>query len=131
MAFNSSLITSVLEECDIDYEVDDDDYVSFSCYNKNFIAFIDSAGVIENCLAICLTSIFEVSPFEKKKYLKLVNKFNEEVPIVKYMLDEGSNCINIDAEISLNSEPDLYEVIPELVKILNAAYGYFFDNINN
>ncbi len=131
MAIKSTLITSFLDDCNIDYEVDEDDFVSFSYDERFFVGFIDAAGVINTCLDLGLPRICEVPSIEKKKYLRLINWCNEQVPIVKFTLDEDDNFISVNAQVSLDSNPDLDDLFPELIKLLCAAQGYFNDKINN
>ncbi len=124
MAFNNSLLTQFLVDCNIRFTVDDG-VVSFEYDNRYFLGAIRPTEAFDSSLLLILPSIQEVKPFDAKNYLKYINQLNGQVPVAKFVLDEQNNSIYIEAEIPLDSSPELDDLVPGLVKLLVEAYNTF------
>lgn len=131
MTFDYRLLTQYLNDCNISYQVDNNEIVSFVYDNKHFIGRIGTSPVFDTTLSLCLPGLLEVSPFEEKRYLKLINKLNNDVPVVKFGFGEQSgDTIFIETEIPLDSSPELDDLVPGLVKLLLYAYNVFSESLN-
>ena len=124
MAFNNSLLTQFLVDCNIRFTVDDG-VVSFEYDNRYFLGAIRPTEAFDSSLVLILPGIQEVKPFDSKNYLKYINQLNGQVPVAKFVLDEQNNSIYIEAEIPLDSSPELDDLVPGLVKLLIEAYNTF------
>jgi len=124
MAFNNSLLTQFLNDCNIRYSVDDG-VVRFEYNNRVFLGEIRSTPVFESSLVLILPGIREVQPFDVKTYLKFLNQLNSQVSVAKFVLDEQYNSIYIEAEIPLDSSPELDDLVPGLVKVILEAHDAF------
>ena len=124
MAFTTSLLTSYLDDCNIKYETVEQ-FVSFEYDNRMFIGYIRQLPVFEGSLGLVLLQIGDVSPFEVKQYLKLINKLNYDADVVKYVYNEEHNSIDVGAEVPLDSSPELDDLVPGLVKLLLHAHDVF------
>ncbi len=124
MAFNNSLLTQFLSDCNLRYTVDDG-VVSFEYDNRFFLGAIRPTSAFDSSLVMILPGIVEVKPFDSKKYLKYINQLNGQIPIVRFVLDEQNNSIYIEAEIPLDSSPELDDLVPGLVKLLVDAHNTF------
>jgi len=124
MAFNNSLLTQFLVDCNIRFTVDDG-VVSFEYDNRYFLGAIRPTEAFDSSLVLILPGIQEVKPFDSKNYLKYINQLNGQVPVAKFVLDEQNNSIYIEAEIPLDSSPELDDLVPGLVKLLIDAYNTF------
>ena len=123
MAFNNSLLTQFLNDCNIRYSVDDG-VVTFEYDNRVFLGLIRSTPVFESSLVLVLPGIHEVKPFDVKTYLKFLNQLNSQVSVAKFVLNEN-NVIYIEAEIPLDSSPELDDLVPGLVKVILEAHDAF------
>ncbi len=131
MEFDYTLLTQYLNECDIPYQVDNNGVVSFIYEERHFVGCIGSSPAFDTTLTLILPGILEVSAFDEKKYLKLINKLNTEVSVVKFAFGEKSgNTIYIESEIPLDSSPEMDDLVPGLVKLLVYAYNAFCDALN-
>ncbi|MBO7462144.1 MAG: hypothetical protein J6T96_06070 [Bacteroidales bacterium] len=124
MAFDNSLLTSFLNDCNIKYQVEDG-LVSFEYDQRFFFGTISSLAPFDSCLSMILPGLCEVSPFDAKTYLKFINKLNDEMDLVKFVLNERNNSIYVEASIPLDSSPELDDLVPGLVKVLLAAHDKF------
>ena len=124
MAFNNSLLTQFLADCNIRFSVDDG-VVSFEYDNRYFLGAIRPTAAFDASLLLILPGIQEVQPFDAKNYLKYINQLNGQVPVVKFVLDEQNNSIYIEAEVPLDSSPELDDLVPGLVKLLVEAHNVF------
>lgn len=124
MAFNNSLLTQFLSDCNIRYTVDDG-VVSFEYDNRYFIGAIRPTAAFDSSLVLILPGIHEVKPFDTKTYLKFINQLNDQVSVAKFVLDEERNSIYIEAEIPLDSSPELDDLVPGLVRLIVDAHDKF------
>ncbi len=124
MAFTNSLLTQFLDDCNLRYSVENG-IVTFEYDNRFFIGAIRSTNSFESSLAVILPRIYEVKPFDIKTYLKFINHLNSQVSVAKFILDEQENTIYIEAEIPLDSSPELDDLVPGLVKVILEAHDAF------
>jgi hypothetical protein len=124
MALNNTLLTNFLDEFNIHYQ-EDDESVSFEYDGRVFLGAIRQLPVFDGALNLMLPKIQEISTAETEQYLKIINKLNYEAVVVKYMLDEEYNVIDVIAEVPLDSSPELDDLVPGLIKLLLEAHNQF------
>jgi len=134
MKFDNSLLTSFLDDCNIEYQVEED-VVAFEydgrclfgyVYNPEYAGDDDEEYGFVAGLALILPEIHQVAPFDVKKYLKLINKLNADINVAKYVLDDN-NIIHISVAVPLDSSPEMDDLIPGLVRVLVAAHNAFME----
>ena len=134
MKYDNRLLTNFLDECNIKYEVDDNFMVSFEYDGRYLFGNVynpeeegeDEDGFVSG-LTLFLPGIREVAPFDVKKYLKLINQLNNDVPLAKFVLDEETNIIHINVAVPLDSSPEMDDLVPGLVRTLVKAHNVFLE----
>lgn len=119
MAFNITLLTQYLDECNIQYQMNEE-AVCFEFNGIPFYGYVWGTSAFDSCLSIVLPGVCNVSPFETKQYMKLINRLNYEFHLVKFTFDENNNLI-IVGDVPLDSSPELDDLVPGLVKLLVEA----------
>lgn len=125
MAFDYTLLVSFFEECNIPYQIDPRGVVLFDYSGQRLYGSMKSTIAFESCMRIHLVVIDEISPFDVKRYLKIINQLNVEMHVVKFIYHEETKMIFAVADVPLDSSPELDDLIPGIVNLLVDAVGQF------
>ena len=131
MAFDYRLLTTYLDRCHIQYQIEstEEGVVSFEYDKVPIFGVVGSLPDFESSLGLILLDVCEVSPNDEKRYLKILNHLNDKFDIAKFVFEEKNKSIRIEVAVPLDSNPDLNVLFPGLVNLLLNALDAFLNAI--
>lgn len=91
------------------------------------ILFINSSND-EQIFQLILPSIYEMNDENELAVLQAVNKVSYEFKVVKAYVD-NDNDVNVSFQILADSTPELNELLPRAIRMLEQARADFYHNL--
>lgn len=104
----------------------DGDIITFKYQGMYLI--INGHSEDEGFLQIILPNIYDITGENKTKAFEAVNSVNRKVKVAKVIIFNGSAHVHFES--LLDTTPDLSDIIPRALNILQLARSEFYDALN-
>lgn len=121
------LVVSYLREEGYCPKVDDDGDVFFKCEGRNFLYCGNEED--NDFFQMALPGIFDVTEDNREMVLEVCNAITREIKVAKCVVIDQHNSVWIFCEMLLDSTPNIEDIMPHAIAILQGAQNEFYNKI--